>query len=82
MQYRVQFIDGSDKVVREMQADAGSAANAFLLVADNDWPPNAVRVSTGTGASLPCPSPQPHLLGRDPASGLRRLQVGQGQPVR
>jgi hypothetical protein len=44
VQYRVQFIDGSDKVVREVQADAGSAANAFLLVADNDWPPDAVRV--------------------------------------
>ena len=60
MQYRVQFTDGSDKVVREMQADAGSAANAFLLVADNDWPPDAVgcACSTGTGASLPCPSPR------------------------
>ena len=39
MLYRVQFIDGWDKVVREMQADARSAANAFLLVADNEWPP-------------------------------------------
>jgi hypothetical protein len=44
VQYLVQFIDGSDKVAREVHADAGSAANAFVLVADNDWPPDAVRV--------------------------------------
>jgi hypothetical protein len=44
VQYRVQFTDGSDKAVREVQADTGSAANAFVLVADNDWPPDAVRV--------------------------------------
>ena len=44
MQYRVQFIDGSDKVVSEVQANAGSAANAFLLVADNEWPPDVVKV--------------------------------------
>jgi hypothetical protein len=34
MQYPVQFLDGSSEVVRQAQADARTAANAFLLVAN------------------------------------------------
>jgi endonuclease YncB( thermonuclease family) len=49
VQYRVQFIDASDKVVRETQAEARSAANAFLLVADNDF---SVRVLDRYGRVL------------------------------
>ena len=45
MHYRVQFLDGSNKVVSEIQAEAGSAADAFLLVADMDWPTQVVSVS-------------------------------------
>ena len=44
MQYRVQFLDGLDNVLREMQADARSAAIAFLRGASIAWPPDAIRV--------------------------------------
>jgi hypothetical protein len=44
MQYRVQFLDSLDKVLREMQADARSAGTAFLREASVAWPPHAIRV--------------------------------------
>jgi hypothetical protein len=40
MQYRVQFLDGSDKVVRELQADAKSGVLPLLMT----WPPRVTRV--------------------------------------
>ena len=44
MQYRVQFLDGLDNVLREMQADARSAGIAFLRGASIAWPSDAIRV--------------------------------------
>jgi hypothetical protein len=44
MQFRVQFLDGSARVIREMFADARNAVGAIGLVADVDWPPRAVTV--------------------------------------
>jgi hypothetical protein len=34
MQYRVQFLDGSDNVIRELRADARSAGFPFLRAAN------------------------------------------------
>ena len=44
MQYRVQFLDSLDNVLREMRADARSAGTAFLRGANIAWPPYAIRV--------------------------------------
>jgi hypothetical protein len=44
MQFRNQFLDGAAIVVRELTADAWSAASAFGLVVANDWPLEAVSV--------------------------------------
>jgi hypothetical protein len=40
MQYRVQFLDGMGNVVREVQADAGSAGFPLLMAR----PPHVTRV--------------------------------------
>jgi hypothetical protein len=40
MQYRVQFLDRSDKVIRELQADDGSAGYPLLMAR----PSHVVRV--------------------------------------
>jgi hypothetical protein len=44
MQFRIQFLDGSARVIRELHADARNAAGAIALVADIDWPPRAVTL--------------------------------------
>lgn len=44
MQYRVQFLDRRANVIRELTADARSAAHALSLVVDVDWPPHAVTM--------------------------------------
>jgi hypothetical protein len=44
MQYRIQFLDGSASVVRELTADARNAVGAIALVTDIDWPPRAVSI--------------------------------------
>jgi hypothetical protein len=44
VQYRIQFLDGRASVLRELTADARSAASAIELVADLDWPPRAVTM--------------------------------------
>lgn len=44
MQYRVQFLDSLDNVLREIQAEARSAGTAFLREASTVWPPHAIRV--------------------------------------
>ena len=44
MQYRVQFLNGLDNVLPEMQADARSAGIAFLRGASIAWPSDAIRV--------------------------------------
>ena len=43
MQYRVQFLDSSNNVVREVRADA---RNSFPLLraVNRAWPPHATRV--------------------------------------
>jgi len=40
MQYRVQFLDRSDNVIRELQADARSGGFPLLRA----WPAHAIRV--------------------------------------
>jgi hypothetical protein len=44
MQFRVQFVDGSARVIRELHADAQNAVSAIELVRDLDWPPGAVTM--------------------------------------
>jgi hypothetical protein len=44
MQFRIQFLDGSERVIRELAADARNAAGAIALVADVDRPPRAVTM--------------------------------------
>ncbi len=44
MQYQVQFLDGLDNVLCEVQADTRSAGTAFLREASIAWPPHATRV--------------------------------------
>jgi hypothetical protein len=44
MQYRVQFLDSSDNVVREVQADARSSGFPLLRVVNAGWPPHATKV--------------------------------------
>jgi len=44
VQYRIQFLDGSAAVIRELFADARNVVGAIALVADVDWPPLAVTM--------------------------------------
>jgi hypothetical protein len=44
MQYRVQFLDRMDNVIREVRADGRSTGSAFLRAANLVWPPHVVRV--------------------------------------
>ena len=44
MQYRIQFLDSSAKVVREWSASAHTDADALKLIVDADWPPRAVTM--------------------------------------
>ena len=44
MRFRIQFLDGSARVIRELHADARNAARAIELVRDVDWPPRAVTM--------------------------------------
>jgi hypothetical protein len=44
MQFRIQFLDRSARVIRELHADARNAASAIELVRDIDWPPRAVTL--------------------------------------
>ncbi len=44
MQFRIQFLDESPRVIREVAADARNAAGAIALVVDVDWPPRAVTM--------------------------------------
>ena len=42
MQYRVQFLDSSARVVHELFADARNDVAAIELTVNIDWPPGAV----------------------------------------
>ena len=42
MQYRIEFLNEANSIVREVHAEAGSRSIAFLLVAEKDWPPDAM----------------------------------------
>ena len=44
VQFRVQFLDVSAAVIKEMHIDAHSVAGAIELVAGLDWPTGAVRI--------------------------------------
>ena len=44
VQFRVQFLDVSAAVIKEMHIDAHSVAGAIELVAGLDWPAGAVRI--------------------------------------
>jgi hypothetical protein len=44
MQFRIEFPDGSARVIRELFADARNAVGAIELVRDIDWPPRAVTM--------------------------------------
>ena len=54
MQYRIQYLDGSANIVRELSADARSGMSAFELVADMPWAPRAVtmRVMDAVGREV------------------------------
>jgi len=44
MQFRIQFLDGSARVIGELFADARNASRAIELVRDIDWPDRAVTL--------------------------------------
>jgi hypothetical protein len=44
VQYRIQYLDGSANIIRELSADARSGMSAFELVADMPWAPRAVTM--------------------------------------
>jgi hypothetical protein len=44
MQFRIQFLDGSARVLREWSAYARSVESAVTLVTEIDWPPRAVTM--------------------------------------
>ena len=44
VQYRIQYLDGSANIIRELSADARSGMSAFELVADLPWVPRAVTM--------------------------------------
>jgi len=44
MQFRIQFLDGSARLIRELHADARNAVSAIELVRDMDWPRRAVTI--------------------------------------
>jgi len=44
MQFRINFSMSGPNVIRELTADARTAAGAISLVVDRDWPPCAVTM--------------------------------------
>jgi hypothetical protein len=44
MQYRVQFLDRLDNVIRELRADDRSSGFPLLRAVDAAWPPHVTRV--------------------------------------
>lgn len=44
MEYRIQFMDGSASVIRELTADTRNVLGALTLVAEIDWPARAVAM--------------------------------------
>jgi hypothetical protein len=44
MQFRIEFLDGSARVIRELFANARNAAGAIALIVDMDWPPRAITM--------------------------------------
>ena len=49
VQFRVQFLDATGTIIREMHADAWNAAGAIELLAGLDWPAGAVDGHTRRG---------------------------------
>ncbi len=54
MQFRVEYLDGSARVIHEMHAEARDSICAVSLVRDLEWPPAAVtmRVLDGDGREV------------------------------
>jgi hypothetical protein len=44
VQFRIQYLDGSANIIRELSADARSGMSACELVADMPWAPRAVTM--------------------------------------
>ncbi len=44
MQYRIQFLDGVGKVIREWSDPAQNITRVIELIVDADWPPRAVTM--------------------------------------
>jgi hypothetical protein len=44
MQYRIQFLDASGNVVRELSGSAQSVTRVVAIIVDADWPPQAVTM--------------------------------------
>jgi hypothetical protein len=44
LRYRIQYLDISAALIRELFADARSATSAGQLIAGIDWPPKAISV--------------------------------------
>ncbi len=44
MQYRIQFLDGAGKVIREWIDTAQNVTRVIELIVDADWPPDAVTM--------------------------------------
>jgi hypothetical protein len=44
MHFRIQLLDRSTSVIRELGAEARSVASALELIADIVWPPRAVSI--------------------------------------
>jgi hypothetical protein len=42
MQYRIEFLNEANSIVREVHSEAGSRTKAFLLAVEKDWPPDAM----------------------------------------
>ena len=42
MQYRIEFLNEANSIVREVHSEASSRTKAFLLAVEKDWPPDAM----------------------------------------
>jgi hypothetical protein len=52
-QFRVQFLDASGTIIRELLADAWNAAAGIALVKGMEWPAGAIRIVILEGFDCP-----------------------------
>ena len=95
MQYRIEFLDNENRIVRVMHAEARSNAIALLLVIEKSWPPDAATARAidrhgrcGPSVSRPQAKSRPQrapriysllLLGRTKAGDWRLRKFTQKQ---